>query len=347
MVERGHPLDRQRARSLSSTWSRADERPSEVLTAEVARLAGGGSVKPKTVGQKRYVDAIASNIVTFGIGPAGTGKSWLAVAMAVQALQRKQVERIVLTRPAVEAGERLGLPARRPDGQGRPVPSTALRRALRHGRRRGRGPAARAGHGRGRAARLHARPHAQQQLHHPRRGAEHHARADEDVPHPHRVRFQGGHHRRRDPGRRRRAAVSGLVGLEAGARRDRRSRVRASSPAATSCGTGSSQDIVERLRTVGRRSRRDSRTETARRSGDPSRRGSRRARGRRAVDRAARPRPRGGRSPARCLDAEGVRARARPTLCSSTRRDGRAQRAIHMGVDGPTDVLSFPIDGVE
>ena len=71
-------------------------------------MAGGGSVKPKTVGQKRYVDAIRDHIVTFGIGPAGTGKSWLAVAMAVQSLQRREVDRIVLTRPAVEAGERLG-----------------------------------------------------------------------------------------------------------------------------------------------------------------------------------------------------------------------------------------------
>ena len=61
-----------------------------------------------TAGQRRYIDAIADNIVTFGLGPAGTGKSWLAVAMATVALQRKQVERIVLTRPAVEAGERLG-----------------------------------------------------------------------------------------------------------------------------------------------------------------------------------------------------------------------------------------------
>ncbi len=85
-----------------------DERPSEVLSTDVVRLAKGGSVRPKTSGQRRYIDAIASNLVTFGIGPAGTGKSWLAVAMATQALQRKQVERIVLTRPAVEAGERLG-----------------------------------------------------------------------------------------------------------------------------------------------------------------------------------------------------------------------------------------------
>ncbi len=87
---------------------KADERPSEVLTAEVLRSARGRSVRPKSSGQKRYVDAIRENVVTFAIGPAGTGKSWLAVAMAVQALQSKQVDRIILTRPAVEAGERLG-----------------------------------------------------------------------------------------------------------------------------------------------------------------------------------------------------------------------------------------------
>jgi phosphate starvation-inducible protein PhoH and related proteins len=87
---------------------RADERPSEVLTAEVLRSAKGRSVRPKTSGQKRYADAIRDNIVTFGVGPAGTGKSYLAVALAVQSLQAKAVERIILTRPAVEAGERLG-----------------------------------------------------------------------------------------------------------------------------------------------------------------------------------------------------------------------------------------------
>jgi phosphate starvation-inducible PhoH-like protein len=87
---------------------RADERPSEVLTAEILRSSRGRTVRPKSAGQKRYVDAIRDSVITFGIGPAGTGKSWLAVAMAVQALQAKQVERIILTRPAVEAGERLG-----------------------------------------------------------------------------------------------------------------------------------------------------------------------------------------------------------------------------------------------
>ena len=68
----------------------------------------GKPIKPKTIGQKRYVDAIRKNTVIFGIGPAGTGKTFLAVAMAVDALRRKEVNRIILTRPAVEAGERLG-----------------------------------------------------------------------------------------------------------------------------------------------------------------------------------------------------------------------------------------------
>ena len=86
----------------------ADERPSEVLSTDVLRGSKGRMVRPKTSGQKRYVEAIRNNIVTFGVGPAGTGKSWLAVAMAVHALQAKQVDRIILTRPAVEAGERLG-----------------------------------------------------------------------------------------------------------------------------------------------------------------------------------------------------------------------------------------------
>ena len=85
-----------------------DVRPSEVLTAELLKSSRGRAVRPKTAGQKAYADAIASNVVTFGIGPAGTGKSYLAVALAVQALQAHQVSRIILTRPAVEAGERLG-----------------------------------------------------------------------------------------------------------------------------------------------------------------------------------------------------------------------------------------------
>ena len=68
----------------------------------------GRTIRPKTLGQKRYVDAIDSHTIVFGIGPAGTGKTYLAMAQAVAALERNQVDRIILTRPAVEAGERLG-----------------------------------------------------------------------------------------------------------------------------------------------------------------------------------------------------------------------------------------------
>jgi phosphate starvation-inducible PhoH-like protein len=107
LVEHGHELD-DRTVDRAIGMVRQDERPTEVLTHQVLRGAKGRQVRPKTAGQKRYVDAIRNNIITFGIGPAGTGKSWLAVAMAVQALQAKQVQRIILTRPAVEAGERLG-----------------------------------------------------------------------------------------------------------------------------------------------------------------------------------------------------------------------------------------------
>lgn len=110
LAERGGRLD---ARTLDRAIDmvRSDdsgERPSDVLTHEVLRAPRGRSVRPRSSGQKRYVDAIADHVVTFGIGPAGTGKSWLAVAMAVGALHAGQVDRIILTRPAVEAGERLG-----------------------------------------------------------------------------------------------------------------------------------------------------------------------------------------------------------------------------------------------
>ncbi len=86
----------------------ADEvSPSEVLTADIISTRGR-TVRPKTLNQKRYVDAIDRHTVVFGIGPAGTGKTYLAMAKAVQALQAKQISRIILTRPAIEAGERLG-----------------------------------------------------------------------------------------------------------------------------------------------------------------------------------------------------------------------------------------------
>jgi phosphate starvation-inducible PhoH-like protein len=107
LLEQGHRLDPSDfERTIAMV--KDDVRPSDVLTSELLRSARGRSVHPKTAGQKVYTDAIASNVVTFGIGPAGTGKSYLAVALAVQALQAHQADRIILTRPAVEAGERLG-----------------------------------------------------------------------------------------------------------------------------------------------------------------------------------------------------------------------------------------------
>ena len=105
LLEQGHELDRE---SVGRTvrMLKDDQRPTEVMSTEVVR--GRRTVRPKTAGQKRYVDAVRANTVTFAVGPAGTGKSYLAVALAVQALLAKEVHRIILTRPAVEAGERLG-----------------------------------------------------------------------------------------------------------------------------------------------------------------------------------------------------------------------------------------------
>jgi phosphate starvation-inducible PhoH-like protein len=108
LLERGHVLDREDV-GRSIEMLKSQQSPSDVFATEVMRgRKTRKSVRPKTAGQKRYVDAVASNTITFGIGPAGTGKSYLAVALAVQALQAKEVHRIILTRPAVEAGERLG-----------------------------------------------------------------------------------------------------------------------------------------------------------------------------------------------------------------------------------------------
>jgi phosphate starvation-inducible PhoH-like protein len=94
-------------RSANIVRSESSKRPAEVLGQSILSTRGK-TIRAKTVGQRAYIDAIDSNTVVFGIGPAGTGKTYLAMAKAVQALQRKEVSRIILTRPAVEAGERLG-----------------------------------------------------------------------------------------------------------------------------------------------------------------------------------------------------------------------------------------------
>jgi phosphate starvation-inducible PhoH-like protein len=94
-------------RVIGMLRTETEERPADVLTLNILSNRGR-TIRPKTLNQKRYVDAIDKHTVVFGIGPAGTGKTYLAMAKAVQALQAKQVNRIILTRPAVEAGERLG-----------------------------------------------------------------------------------------------------------------------------------------------------------------------------------------------------------------------------------------------
>jgi phosphate starvation-inducible PhoH-like protein len=106
LVERGHDLAPATVDAVSGALE-ASERPAEILEDVIWRHRAI-KVAPQTVNQKRYVDDIRGHTVTFAIGPAGTGKTFLAVAMAVSALDAREVSRIILTRPAVEAGERLG-----------------------------------------------------------------------------------------------------------------------------------------------------------------------------------------------------------------------------------------------
>ncbi|MEU8817769.1 PhoH family protein [Actinoplanes sp. NPDC048796] len=108
LIEKGETLSVDSVRRTAAMLEdETAERPAEVLTLNILSRRGK-TIRPKTLGQKRYVDAIDENTIVFGIGPAGTGKTYLAMAKAVQALLAKQVSRLILTRPAVEAGERLG-----------------------------------------------------------------------------------------------------------------------------------------------------------------------------------------------------------------------------------------------
>ncbi|SCF44515.1 phosphate starvation-inducible protein PhoH [Micromonospora saelicesensis] len=108
LIEKGETLTTDAVRRTVGMLEQGSaERPAEVLTLNILSRRGR-TIRPKTLGQKKYVDAIDTHTIVFGIGPAGTGKTYLAMAKAVQALQAKQVNRIILTRPAVEAGERLG-----------------------------------------------------------------------------------------------------------------------------------------------------------------------------------------------------------------------------------------------
>ena len=109
MSDTGQPMNEQTVRYVASMVDDGEENEIETLTEDgVCLTATGKVVRAKTVGQKKYVDAIRKNTIVFGVGPAGTGKTYLAVAMAVKAFKRHEVNRIILTRPAVEAGEKLG-----------------------------------------------------------------------------------------------------------------------------------------------------------------------------------------------------------------------------------------------
>ncbi|HIZ10548.1 MAG TPA: PhoH family protein [Candidatus Eubacterium faecavium] len=109
LINKGETLSDQNIRyALSLVKEGNEDKLSSMATDTVCITAKGKPVKAKTLGQKKYCEAIRSNTITFGVGPAGTGKTYLAVAMAVTAFRAKEVSKIILTRPAVEAGEKLG-----------------------------------------------------------------------------------------------------------------------------------------------------------------------------------------------------------------------------------------------
>ena len=109
LLNRGEQLTEQNVRYVLMLVNEGTDDELPALTGDsICITAKGRPIKPKTLGQKRYVEAIRDNTIVLGIGPAGTGKTYLAVAMAVEAFRAKQVNRIILTRPAVEAGEKLG-----------------------------------------------------------------------------------------------------------------------------------------------------------------------------------------------------------------------------------------------
>ena len=182
-------------------WSMAGPEPVRGLGDEGAIRTERSWSSPRSPNQAAYLRALDSHDLVFALGPAGTGKTYLAVAMAVALLKQRRIERIILSRPAVEAGERLGfLPGDlkdKVDPYMRPL-YDALQDMLPEGKLQQRIDA---GPDRDRPARLHARPHAEQRLRHPGRGAEHHALADEDVPDPHGRELPYDRHRRSDADR--------------------------------------------------------------------------------------------------------------------------------------------------
>ena len=109
LCEKGSEISEQNVDyAIAMTFSEKENTLVELDSEMVCRTVTGKPIKPKTAGQKEYIDSIRNNLVVFGVGPAGTGKTYLAMAMAIQAFKDNQVQRIILTRPAIEAGEKLG-----------------------------------------------------------------------------------------------------------------------------------------------------------------------------------------------------------------------------------------------
>lgn len=109
LSKQGNVIDEQKVTYALSIKDKLSEHPLSAMDGDlICHTLSGKPVKPKTIGQKAYVDAIRRKMIVFGIGPAGTGKTYLAMAMAITAFQRQEVSRIILTRPAIEAGEKLG-----------------------------------------------------------------------------------------------------------------------------------------------------------------------------------------------------------------------------------------------
>ncbi|RKI12561.1 PhoH family protein [Corallococcus sp. AB030] len=108
MIRAGRPVYREDVEQAIKVLGRGTESLQEVMLGTVLKSSGNRQIAPKSIAQKRYVDAIRNHDIVFGVGPAGTGKTYLAMAMAVAFLQERKVKRIILARPAVEAGEKLG-----------------------------------------------------------------------------------------------------------------------------------------------------------------------------------------------------------------------------------------------
>jgi len=109
LIKKGEPINEQNLRYVNTMVNEGtDKQISQLADGGICVTTSGKTVKPKTLGQKKYIEAIAKNTIVMGVGPAGTGKTYLAVAMAVKAFKAHEVTKIILTRPAVEAGEKLG-----------------------------------------------------------------------------------------------------------------------------------------------------------------------------------------------------------------------------------------------